>query len=103
MIARPLRPITSESTDSSLMLASSNVFCRRCTWLAFSRTSCLRVRSSPRSSWISGPGTKLARIAPAVEERFAADEERAGLQLGEGGESGVDLAFAAGLHDTELH
>ena len=66
IIARPLRPMTSDRTDSSFMLASSSVFCRRCTWLAFSRTSCLRVRSSPRSSWISGPGTKLARISPCA-------------------------------------
>src|SRR5262249_16926981 len=55
IIARPLRPMTSDRTESSLMLASSSVFCRRWTWLVFSRTSCLRVRSNPRSSWISGP------------------------------------------------
>src|SRR6266446_9916605 len=66
IIARPLRPMTSDRTDSSLMLASSKVFCRRWTWLAFSRTSCLRVRSNPRSSWIAGPGTKLARISPCA-------------------------------------
>jgi hypothetical protein len=29
IIARPLLPITSESTESSLMLASSRVFCTR--------------------------------------------------------------------------
>src|SRR5262245_9185329 len=66
MIARPLWPITSESTDSMLILASSKVFCTRCTWPAFSRTSCLRVRSSPRSSWIAGCGTKLARTSPCA-------------------------------------
>src|SRR5262245_15241662 len=66
MIARPLWPITSESTDSILILASSKVFCTRCTWLAFSRTNCLRVRSSPRSSWIAGSGTKLARTSPCA-------------------------------------
>ena len=42
-------------------------------------------------------------LAPAVEERIGADEERAGLQLDEGGEGGVDLAFGAGLQDMELH
>ena len=33
--------------------------------------------------------------ASAVEERIAADEERASLQLGEGGVGGVDLALGA--------
>ncbi len=42
-------------------------------------------------------------LAPAVEERIGADDERAGMQLDEGGESGVDLAFGAGLQDMELH
>ena len=31
-------------------------------------------------------------LAPAVEERIIADDERAGLQLDEGCEGGVDLA-----------
>jgi hypothetical protein len=38
----------------------------------------------------------------AVEEHVAADDERPGSQL-DGGEGGVDLAFAAGLPDIELH
>ena len=42
-------------------------------------------------------------LAPAVEERIAADEERAGMQFDEGGEGGVDLAFGGGLQDRELH
>ena len=42
-------------------------------------------------------------LAPAVEERIGADDERAGMQLDEGGEGGVDLAFGAGLQDRELH
>jgi hypothetical protein len=36
-------------------------------------------------------------LALAEEERIGADDERAGMQLDEGRESGVDLAFAAGL------
>ena len=42
-------------------------------------------------------------FAPAVEERVAADDERAGMQLDEDHEGGVDLAFGAGLQDMELH
>jgi hypothetical protein len=38
-------------------------------------------------------------LAPAVEAR----DNRGGMQLGEGCEGGVDLAFAAGLQDMELH
>ena len=41
-------------------------------------------------------------LAPAVEERIGADDERAGMQLDEGREGGVDLAFGAGLQDMEL-
>jgi hypothetical protein len=41
-------------------------------------------------------------LAPAVAERIAADDERPGLPLDEGGESGVDLAFGANLQDMEL-
>ena len=33
-------------------------------WLVCSRTNCLRVRNSERSSWIAGSGTKLDRIRP---------------------------------------
>ena len=42
------------------MLASSSVFWMRCVCRCCSRTSCLRVRSRPRSSWVCGSGTKLA-------------------------------------------
>ena len=49
----------SVSTEASLRLASSSVFCSRCTWPDCSRTSCLRVRSSARSAWVAGSGTKL--------------------------------------------
>ncbi len=41
-------------------------------------------------------------VAPAGEEWIGADEECAGLQFDESCESGVDLAFGAGLQDTEL-
>ena len=42
-------------------------------------------------------------LAPIVEERIVADDQRAGMQLDEGREGGVDLAFGAGLQDRELH
>src|SRR6266702_1018379 len=42
-------------------------------------------------------------LAPAAEERIRADDERASMQLDEGGESDVDLAFGAGLQDRKLH
>ena len=48
-------------------------------------------------------GQRHELLAPADEERIGADDERAGLQLDEGCESGVDLAFGAGLQDRELH
>jgi hypothetical protein len=64
IIARPLRPSTSEMAESSLMLASSSVFWMRWTWLVRSRTSCLRARKRPRSSCVSASGTKLARMSP---------------------------------------
>ena len=56
-IVRPLLPTMSATTELSLMLASSSVFCSRWIWLAFSRTSCLRVRSSARISCVSDSGT----------------------------------------------
>ena len=65
-IARPLLPSRSVTTPSSLTLASSSVFCSRSTWLARSRTSCLRVRRSERSSAVGPSGTKLARIRPCA-------------------------------------
>jgi len=58
--------MTSVSADSSLMLASFNVFDRRWTWLAYSRISCLGMRSRPRSSWIGGSSNKARRISPCV-------------------------------------
>src|SRR6202023_505234 len=42
-------------------------------------------------------------LALAAEERVAADDERAGMQLDECCEGGVDLAFATGLQDMEPH
>src|SRR5215831_3654518 len=41
-------------------------------------------------------------VAPAIEEWLGGDEERAGTQFDQGGESGVDLAFGAGSQDMEL-
>ena len=55
-------------TASSLMLASSNVFWMRCTWLVCSRTSCLRVRISVRNSCRSSSGTKLALTKPQASK-----------------------------------
>ena len=46
------------------MLASSSVFWIRWMWLVCSRVSCLRARSSERSSWIASSGTKLGLISP---------------------------------------
>jgi hypothetical protein len=42
-------------------------------------------------------------LSPARHERIGVDDERAGLQLDEGGEGGVDLAFGASLQDGELY
>ena len=42
-------------------------------------------------------------LALADEERVGADDERAGMRLDRASESGVDLAFGAGLQDKELH
>src|SRR5215831_10648359 len=42
-------------------------------------------------------------LTPAREERIGTDDERTGLLLNEGRESGVDLAGAAGLEDSEPH
>src|SRR5262245_37605331 len=41
-------------------------------------------------------------LAPAIEERVVADDERADVQLHEGCKSGIDLAFGARLHDMHL-
>src|SRR4051812_30840165 len=64
MMARPDLPITWVSTEPSFRLASSSVFWMRWAWLACSRTSCLRVRSRARMSWVGASGTKLARTRP---------------------------------------
>jgi len=37
-----------------------------------------------------------------VEKRIGPDDERTGLQLDEGGQTGLDLAFGPGLQDIEL-
>ena len=42
-------------------------------------------------------------LAPVGKEWVAADDERAGMQLDEGCEGGVDLAFGAGGQDMELY
>src|SRR5204863_6753369 len=42
-------------------------------------------------------------LAPAAEEWIRADDERVGMQLDEGRESGIDLTLGAGLQDVELH
>jgi hypothetical protein len=42
-------------------------------------------------------------VAPADEEPIGVDDERASLELGQGGKGGVDLAFRAGFPDRELH
>jgi hypothetical protein len=41
-------------------------------------------------------------VEPTGEKRVTADDERAGMLLDEGGESGIDFAFGAGLQDIEL-
>jgi len=58
--------LMSEMTESSLMLASSSVFCSRWIWRLHSRTNCLRVRNRLRISWVCVFGTKLARIRPCA-------------------------------------
>ena len=64
-MSRPDTPMMLVSTEASLMLASSSVFCRRWTWLAASRTNCLRYAAMPD---LLGRriGTKLARINPCA-------------------------------------
>src|SRR5215469_17345760 len=66
IIARPLWPIKSDSTESNLMLASSSVFCTRSMWLHCSRINCLRVRNWLRISCVCVSGTKLDRIRPCA-------------------------------------
>lgn len=52
------------TTESSLTLASVSVFWMRWACRVCSRTICLRVRISVRSSCTSSSGTKLARTRP---------------------------------------
>ena len=42
-------------------------------------------------------------LAPAVEERIGADEERTSVQLDERAKGSIDLTFRAGLQDNQLH
>ena len=42
-------------------------------------------------------------FAPGEEDRVGTDDKRAGVQLDDGSESGVDLAFSASPQDMELH
>jgi hypothetical protein len=71
IIAWPDWPMISEMTESSLMLVSSSVFCRRWTWLVCSRTSCSRVRCSARQF-----------LGFLVRYKAAADQS-AGQQIGD--------------------
>src|SRR5262249_36279340 len=41
-------------------------------------------------------------LAPTIEERIVADDERGDVQLHKGCKSGIDLAFGARLHDMQL-
>jgi hypothetical protein len=41
-------------------------------------------------------------LSPSAEERIRGDDDGAGVQLHEGGEGGVELAFGARLQDMEL-
>ncbi len=63
-IARPVTPMTSDTTEPSLTLASSKVFATRLTCLLRSRTSTLRSRVRSRRSRNSGGGTKLPLSSP---------------------------------------
>ena len=47
-------------------------------------------------------GQRYELLAPAQEKWIGTDNERSGLQLDKGGESAVDLAFAARLEDMKL-
>ena len=40
-------------------------------------------------------------LAPAGEERIGGDDDRAGLQLDQGRERGLDLSFGASLQNPE--
>ena len=42
-------------------------------------------------------------LPPTGEERIGADDQRIGWRLDQGGESGLNLAFAAGLEDFKVH
>src|SRR5215467_14865927 len=42
-------------------------------------------------------------LAPADQKRFAADNQRAGLQWGKSREGRVDLVFGAGIQNVNLH
>src|SRR5437899_2651065 len=57
-------PMMSQITELILILAPASVFSIRCTCRVCSRTNCLRVRVSARSSCTSSFGTKLAWISP---------------------------------------
>src|SRR5436305_766449 len=61
-----------------------------------------RSSSLPKPSRNGGPRRlRYELLAPAVEERVAGDHEPVGMQLDEGCEGGIDLAFGAGLQDGE--
>ena len=48
-------------------------------------------------------GEQLGAFALTEKEGVAADGERAGLQLAEGGEGGLKIALGAGLQNSEMH
>src|SRR3954470_13891535 len=81
IILRPVGPMMSEISESSLMLASSSVFCSLWTWLLFSRTSCLRVRSRPQ------------HLRLGIWHEAAADQAM-GQEIGQPGRI-IDVGFAA--------
>src|ERR1700722_10358741 len=64
------------------------------------RSSCLKMNSRRRATRFRGQCYEL--FALAEEEQVAPNEERAGVQVDEACEGGVDLAFGAGLEDLEL-
>jgi len=59
-----------------------------------------RPRIDRRNGIASRQCYELVAHSRSAEERIGGDDERADMPLGKGVESGVDLAFAAGLQDT---
>ena len=74
--------MTSESAESSLILASSRVFCIRWIWLLRSRTNCLRAREP------------VAHLLGLFVRHEAASDQPMGHQIGQPG-GVVDVGLAA--------